>query len=584
MSKQLPSVTGEGRWRLLGLLVANGLAQAAAAMGVALSVERAFGMLGTSPRPSTGQIGSTVAVLVAAAAATAWLRGRERVDAERLGQAYTHRVRTVLFDHLLSMSPRTVQQRSQGSTALRFVGDLSILRRWVSAGLSRLAVAATMTVGSLVLLAFVSPILTGAVAVAVSIGAATILAQGAALRDTTRQARRRRARLAGNVNEKIAAVGVVQVNNACTRERRRVARQSRQLRDAMILRARHLGRMDATTDATVSAATGAVLVTGVIAEIPAPTVAAAMVVVGLLVPQLRGLGRVQEYRQGLHVARDAIDRFLARPGLQRPPANARPLEPGPGRVQLDDVGFGDAITDMTATVEPGQLVVIVGANGAGKSTLLSLVARLVDPDRGRILLDGQDLLATPVEDARRAIGLVAPDLPLLRGSLRRNLSYRQPDADDSDLWALIDRLELRDLLDGLPDGLDTRLLEAGRSLSSGHRQRVLLARALLGDPLLLLLDEADTNLDPATTELVDRTVNRHNGTRLVVTHRRDRLAGADVVWHLAGGRLVEVGTPAELLAGIGPTARLFAAPARRRSARPLLAPGARSPRGATRSG
>jgi len=175
-----------------------------------------------------------------------------------------------------------------------------------------------------------------------------------------------------------------------------------------------------------------------------------------------------------------------------------------------------------------------------------------------VCLDGQDLAAVVPDDVRHAIGFVAADLPLLRGSLRHNLTYREPDAGPAELEDVIERCELRPLMDSLADGLETRITEGGRDLSTGQRQRILLARALLGQPTLLLLDEADANLDPSTSALVDSVLRGHLGTSLVVTHRRDRLAVADVVWHLDAGRLVECGPPADLLAGDGPTARLFA--------------------------
>jgi len=558
MTSSMPTTLGGGRWRILAVLIGNGFAQAGAAVVAALTVERVFGMLESPVRPSAADIVRAALALTVAALATAWLRGRERVDAERLGQAYTHRVRLHLFEHLTTMSPRTVQQRAQGSTALRFIGDLTMLRRWVSRGLSRLVVAAAMVAGAAGALAFVSLPLAAAVLGAISIGAVATLSQSASVRSTTRSARRRRSRLAGNINEKIAAVGVVQAHGQVGREQRRVNKQSRRLRDAMVVRARRLGRLDAIADGTASAATAAVLVVGVMSAVPAPTVAAGMVVVGLLIPQLRGLGRVQEYWQGARVAREAIDRFLIRPSLRRDHDAETPLEPGPGRLEIDGLGLFGTIVDVTATADPGTTIAIVGPNGAGKSSLLGLVARMIDPDEGSVRLDGQELATASLDDVRDAIGFVAADLPLLRGSLRRNLTYRRPDAEPAEIDDVIELCELGELVASLEDGLDTRIAEGGRNLSSGQRQRVLLARALLGGPALLLLDEADANLDPATTALIDRVLERYQGTALIVTHRRERLDIADTVWHLANGRIVEVGPPRGLLAGDGPTGRLFA--------------------------
>ena len=552
----MPRTLDGGRWRILALLIGNGFAQAAAAVAAALSVERAFGMLEAVQRPSVTELAAAGGVLAAAAAATAALRGRERVDAERLGQAYTHRLRIHLFEHLTEMSARTVGQKAQGSTAMRFVGDLTVLRRWVSRGLARVVVAGTMASGALVALAFVSAVLAISVGVTIVVGASLSFVQGGALRSADRHARRRRSRLAGNVNEKIGAIGVVQANGAVDRETRRMTRQSRKLRDAMVRRAGRLGRLDAIAEATASVAIGAVLITGVLARVAAPTVAAAMVVVGLLSTQVRGLGRVQEYWQGACVSREAIQRFLDRPTMQRD-ANPVPLEAGPGRLEIEALTLEGAIVDVDAVVEAGSTVAIVGPNGAGKSTLLALVARMVDPDSGTVRLDGQDLATASIEDVRDAIGFVAADLPLLRGSLRRNLTYRQPKADDGEIADIATRCGLDGLIGRLDEGYESRIAEGGRDLSSGERQRVLLARALLGHPPVLLLDEADANLDPATTGLVDRVLREYDGTTLIVTHRHQRLASADAVWFIDDGHLVESGPPDVLLDGDGPTARFF---------------------------
>ncbi|MDQ3738974.1 MAG: ABC transporter ATP-binding protein/permease [Actinomycetota bacterium] len=553
----MPRTLGGKRWRILALLIGNGFAQAAAAVAAALSVERAFGMLEQLQRPSGAELAAAAGVLTAAAAATAALRGRERVDAERLGQAYTHRLRMHLFEHLTEMSARTVGQKAQGSTAMRFVGDLTVLRRWVSRGLARLVVAGTMATGALVALAFVSLVLAISVAVTILVGASLSFVQGKALRSADRYARRRRSRLAGNVNEKIGAIGVVQAHGAVDRETRRMKGQSRKLRDAMVHRAGRLGRLDAIAEATASVAVGAVLITGVMARVPAPTVAASMVVVGLLSTQVRGLGRVQEYWQGARVSREAIQRFLDRPTMQRD-SDSVPLEAGPGRLEIKGLTLEGAVSCIDADVEAGSTVAIVGPNGAGKSTLLALVARMVDADSGVVRLDGQDLAAASIDDVRDAIGFVAADLPLLRGSLLRNLTYRHPKAENDEIADIATRCGLDGLISRLDDGVETRIAEGGRDLSSGERQRVLLARALLGHPPLLLLDEADANLDPATTGLVDDVLCEYDGTTLIVTHRRERLVSADTVWYIDGGHLVESGPPGKLLDGNGPMACFFA--------------------------
>jgi ABC-type multidrug transport system fused ATPase/permease subunit len=536
------------------MLVANGLSQAGAAIVAALAVESAFTRLGSEPPPV--EIVIVGLVLVAMVSVSAWLRARERVDAEGLGQSYTHDLRMELFARLTAMSPRSVGSRSQGSTVLRFIGDLGAVRRWVSLGLSRLCVAGTMGVATIVALGLVDPTLAAATGIAAVVGGFGAVAQGPKLRRASRDARRRRSRLAGRVTEVVAAVGVVQANNAVERERRRVAKHSRLTRDAMIERSRRLGRLQAVAEATGSGATATLLITALSFGIDGPSVAAGMTVVGLLVPQLRGLARVQEYRQEYRVAMDAIDRFVARPSLLTEPMQPEPLNDGPGVLELQAASL-DIVRDISAVAHPGQTVAIVGPNGAGKSTLLAMIGRLIDLDSGRVMLDGSDLARVRLAESRAVIGMAGPDLPLMRGSLRRNLTYHHRDASDTEIEAVIDLCGLRQLLADLEDGFDTRIDEGGTNLSSGQRQRVLLARAVLARPRLLLLDEADANLDAATTVILDTILARHEGLALIVTHRLDRVQAADEVWHLANGRLVETGPPATVLKPGHLTARLF---------------------------
>lgn len=554
----LPRILRGGRRRVFGLLLANGVGQAAAAIATAVLVEYAFDQL-LGVRPETrGELAVVALGLPVAAAVTAFLRARERVDAERLGQRYVHDVRLVLFGHVVATSPRSLQRRSQGGTLLRFVGDLNAVRQWISLGLSRLCVAAIMIVGTITALALVSPALALAVAVAVALGAAAAVYQGNGLQDAVRRTRRRRGRMARNVNEKLHSVAVVQAFGQVDVERKRLARQSKKLSRAMVDRARVVGRLRAITEATGALATGVVLVVGAaVGEAPG-AVAGAMTIVGLLVVQLRDLNRCQEYWHGYTVATRKVRQVLARPTAVHDDPRLPDLVPGPGRLEFRDVGLEEVLEGVTVIADAGARVAVVGPNGAGKSTLLTVAARLVDPERGQVLLDGQDLSASNLASVRRALGLAGPDLPLLRGSLEDNLGYRWPDAPPEELSRVRDLCDLDDVVGELSDGDKTRVAEGGVSLSAGQRQRVALGRALLGDPPVLLLDEADANLDQRARDVLDRVVAAHRGTVLLVTHRPEQVRSADVVWCLEGGRLVEVGPPDELLRAGGPTARLLA--------------------------
>jgi ABC-type multidrug transport system fused ATPase/permease subunit len=532
------------RTGLLALLVANGLAQAAAAVATALLVERAFDRLVIGASEADLRTAWPLgAGLLAAVVVSGWLRMRERQDAERLGQDYVHDVRDALFERILAFAPRALERRSRGALSMRFVGDVSAIRQWVSLGLSRMVVGGCFVGGAITALAFVNLRLSAALAAVLGVGALGALALGRPMRDAAREARRRRGRLAGLVTERVGAVAVVHAFGQDEREQRRVAKRSRHLREAMIARARVIGGMRGLTEAVVGLTTVVVLLVGAVevagGRASPGTVVAAMAVVGLLASPLRDLGRVSEYWYGSRVA------------LER----ARDLPPGSGRLALEGIGVDGALHDVTARLEPGRAVAVIGPNGAGKSTLVAVAARLLDPDRGRVLIDGHDLAEVTLASARRAVGIAGPDLPLLRGTVDYNVRYRSKRASAEELERVRELCALDELAAALPRGMETKVAEDGRGLSAGQRQRIALARALLGRPAVLLLDEADANLDEQARAVVDRVVDdqRLRGSVLVVTHRRELVERCDEVWALEGGRLAEMARSAEGALGRPPS-------------------------------
>lgn len=539
-----PRLLGGKRPRLLLLLVLNGIGQALAAVATALLVEASFNRIVEGGRgATTGELAPLAAALTAAALGFGLLRARERSDAERLGQSYVHALRTTMYGRLSELVPRALQTRSQGAVMLRFVGDLTAISRWVSLGLSRIIVGGTFLVGALAALAFVSRALAGAVVIVLALGAVGSLVSARSLGARSRLARRRQARLAANVSEKVASIGVSQVFGQTEREHERLRRQSRGLRSAMVARAQAIGRLRGLTEVTATMASVAVLMVGareVAGGRATPgTIVAALAIVGLLVNPLRDLSRVTEYWTNARISMEKARSFLETPNLVRIKRDSPDLAPGAGRLEFDDVRLDSVLEGVSAVAEPGSLTAVVGPNGAGKSTLLALAVRLLDPDGGVVRLDGQDLALHSQSSIRKAISMTSPDLPLLRGTVDDNLRYRCPDAPPEELIRVIRLCSLEELLAELPDGGETRVVEGGRNLSAGQRQRIALARALVGDPLVLLLDEADANLDVKARELVDRIIQTQRGrsTVLIVSHRPEVLEWADAVWQMEGGRV-----------------------------------------------
>jgi ATP-binding cassette subfamily B protein len=246
--------------------------------------------------------------------------------------------------------------------------------------------------------------------------------------------------------------------------------------------------------------------------------------------------------------------------------NAIALPAVRGRVTLDHVTYafgrgGPVLDGVSLDIAPGERVALVGRSGEGKSTIADLLVRQLDPQAGRVLLDGIDLRAARLADVRRHMLVVDQDPFVFNATIAENIRYARPDASETAVRAAADAAGLSSLLARLPLGLHTSAGERGRALSAGERQRLSLARALLADPAVLILDEATGALDPATEAQVAAGYEAvmAGRTTIIITHRLELARRADRVLVLEQGRIVEEGTAATLL-GLGQSfASLFSA-------------------------
>ncbi|WNG86200.1 ABC transporter ATP-binding protein [Mycobacterium sp. ITM-2016-00317] len=270
-------------------------------------------------------------------------------------------------------------------------------------------------------------------------------------------------------------------------------------------------------------------------------------------------GMYNTLQSGIASAERVFDLLDAEEESPDPPA-ALPAGGGgrSGRVEFERVWFGyrpdvPVIEDLSLVAEPGTTVAIVGPTGAGKTTLVNLLMRFYDVDAGRITLDGVDIASVSRESLRSRIGMVLQDTWLFAGTIHDNIAYGRPDAADAEVLEAARAAYVDRFVQTLPDGYDTRINDGGTNISAGEKQLITIARAVLAQPRLLILDEATSSVDTRTEVLIQRAMSRlrQDRTSFIIAHRLSTIRDADTILVMEAGRIVERGTHDELMARHG---------------------------------
>lgn len=546
----LPRLWAGRRRRHLTLLVAAGLGQAVAAGVGAHMVLRV--LQHADPRQRLLAFGSLVGVAVLVGA----LRMAERLLAELLSQDYVHDVRVRLVRRNLEGAVRSV-----GVAVARATNDLTSVRSWVTQGIAPLAVGVPLLGGALVALAALSPVLCLGLVVPLVALALGLRALSPAAFERARRLRKVRGRLASQVADTILAAPAVRSAGGERRELRRLERTSRELVAAATHRARVAGAQRGLSAATTGLTTATMVGLGLLAGASAGQVAAGLTVVGFLATPIQDLGRVAEFRQTYRAARRILGPAVAGAATgatgaavsaasadsrgSRGSAAPRPTAPaatGPGAapgLDVRDLAVGEpAITLPTLVAPPGSRVLIDTGDAARDAAALAALVGLADGG-GPVHVDGVRLVEATYADRRRLVGYAARGLHLPPGSIARATLYRTPDADRGEAGPALARVGLEERVAALPRGVDTRLRNGGEPLTVAERARLQLARAMVGDPRLLVLDHLDADLGAAGRRTLRDALADYTGVVVLASDHPDQVVDLTHVWRVDGVETVD---------------------------------------------
>ncbi len=571
------------RWQLVGFVAAI-LAAALLALLPPLVFKR---LIDTSiAEGDRAEVDLLALALILAAFTEAALALAERWFSSRIGEGLIYDLRVALYDHVQRLPIAFFTRVQTGSLISRMNNDVIGAQRAVTGTLGSVISNSIVLVTTLAAMLVLEWRLTVLAVLILPVFILPAKRVGRRLQDLTREGMDLNAGMNTVMNERLNVSGAMLVKLFGRHDRERADFSDRAGRVAAIgVRSAMYGRTFFIALTLVGAVGTAVIYwigsrLAIDGAITIGTLSAMGLYVARIYGPLTGLTNARVDIMTALVSFERVFEVLDAPNAIVDRPGAVDLESPRGRVTFDRVSFTypasdtrleslesateettprQVLTDVDLDIEPGRTVAVVGPSGAGKSTLMSLVPRLYDVDRGTVSIDGVDVRYLTQRSLRQAIGVVTQDPHLFHESVGDNLRYARPDASDADLVEAARAARIHEVIAALPEGYDTIVGERGYRLSGGEKQRLAIARMLLKDPAVVVLDEATSHLDSENEHLVQQALTRalEGRTAIVIAHRLSTIVDADLIVVLDEGRIVERGRHHDLLARGGLYAELY---------------------------